>query len=256
MDVNSRFYFLITGLIAWFCCSSQMIYLRIMNTKYEKSLIYFLKISNEIKDDSFEYYGLPKKENKEYWQLQNRRIFNINRVFNISAIIFSTILGTLNFSMKFKINLFDYILFGTLHSIHHYFYIDTLFTGFLNLHLFPFAFAVFFRKSFENLNSRLEKIAGKRIKKIDNLKLNKLIKEFNCVIMEFLKANQYWRLFFGSSFFVAIVVITFSTFIFFVASLEFKVVILNFVLTILPIMILFPYYQSTKILHNVSFVLF
>lgn len=212
-----------------------------------------MKMSNEIKDDSFQYYGLSEKESKKYWQLQNRRLFNINRFFNIACISFGILLAPLSFSTKFKVNLFDYILYGTFHSINAYFYLDGLLTVLVNLHLFPFALSVFFCKKFEYLNMRLEKIANERTKKRNNLELKKLIWEFNCVIDEFLKANKYWKKFFGSSFFVAICVTTLVIFIYFFSSFEFRIVIVDTVLTVLPIMILFPYYQSTRILKNVNF---
>lgn len=178
----------------------------------------------------------------------------MDKFLNVCSLGSGIFLSTFNFNTKFmNIGIYHYLLFATLHSIHNSFYISVILSEYGNLNIFIISGFKFFRKRYEAINLKIEKLLGKRV---TNRKLKRILNDFNYLTMELCQINKYWSRYVGWYFSVVLISCTVLGYLIFTVAFMLKIVIFYALLSMVCFIILLPYYQSTKILLEVRWVAF
>ena len=196
------------------------------------------------------YVGLSKEENGRFWREENDFNQKVDKILNVCSLVSGLLLATFSFNTKFEIGIFEYLLFSTLHSIHITLYIGILMSEYGNLNIFIISAFRFFRKRYEAINRKIEKLQRKKTR---NGKLKRILADFNYVTMELCQINKYLSHFVGSYFFVVLFSCTTLGYLIFKGDFIIKIVVFYALIQLLFFIILLPYYQSTKVLLEVKF---
>ena len=172
----------------------------------------------------------------------------MDKILNVCSFVSGFLLSTFYFNTKFELDIFQYLLFASLHSIHIALYIDILMSEYGNLNIFIISTFRFFRRRYETIDRKIEKLLKK---KTSNGKLKRILADFNYITMELCQINKYWSRFVGWYFFVVLFSCTTFGYLIFKGDLIVKIVVFNSLINLLCFIILLPYYQSAKVLLEV-----
>lgn len=181
----------------------------------------WIKMTNEmpsngqmVAESEHQVVGLPPKENKRFWALEDKINSRYIRVMNASIVlswlVFNVQLFLVNFS---EVDLWLYILVQTLHMANGDFFVWNYFHSVYTLNVFFIECMWFLSKKFRHLSRQVQNLRATRTKLIHNKRLTKLIQDYNEVMAELMDINKFFKNFLGHNLLHFCGLSIFSTFI-------------------------------------------
>jgi hypothetical protein len=226
-----------------------------LNLKKESLFMLFLQMSEEIKDKkNYRYVGLSKIKSLEFWRKNSTFMTTYMRIYNISMIIPNIIYNIQVFNNNFKLNIWIYLLVVFI-NISWNFYWLYLFCHFIYTLSVLFESIVFFlNKKYLNINKKLKLFFKNENYQIDNVKLAKLIFSYEYVSNELIHINEYFKYFNGINMFFFIITFSIATFVILIVDLTYAIVFSILISIAYIFLISIPYYFSSQVIKNVSFL--
>lgn len=153
-------------------------------------------------ENEFKIVGISKRENKKFWLKQNNLMFKFSKGIKI-YLVFLLISFLLPISfMRYNSPIYIFLPNLVILFFHYGLYIIHIITMQLYFNLFIFQIIYFLTYKFDKLILKLKKLNQLKIKQSNyNLKLNRLIFEFNYVYLESRKINILFKKFIGLNYF-------------------------------------------------------
>ena len=170
-----------------------------INAKKDYILIRkWMKMTYEIPAESIdnnEVIGLSRKENKAFWQAEDKLNYRyLVGVVNACLIVISLVFDSQLFFVSFDVSLALYIPMQIINLVWNTFGIFSYLHGFYTLNTFFVTIIYFMSKKFRNIRRQIERMnASIRTAQINNRKLAQLIYEYNSVSLELAEMNNFFK---------------------------------------------------------------
>lgn len=156
-------------------------------------------MANEIEVKRDPIVGLSFKENKEFWIKEDKFNYYFNLLSKIYLTIAIIIFQIPLLQAEYEIDIYIYIPLMIFHYIHNFYYVYTYFQGVNTVNLFSLTMFKFFLLKLNCLYKKF-KMLNYHDSKVDNHKLNRLMLDFNFIILEMQYIDSIFRLIIGTCF--------------------------------------------------------
>ena len=197
--------------------------------------------------------GLSRKENKRFWQIENK----VNHYW-YRGINFTLLVGCFIFSVQFfmvsfhQVDWTTYVLFQVVNISHFCFFLFRFLHIVYTVNLMLVAVIRFLSKKFNYIRKKIVAL-GRSRKEVNNRKLFRLLRDYNFVHVELEEMNCFFRQYVGYNtvhFFILGILSSFSCLF---GDLRMAVAIMMIIVAMYVCIIYFPFQQANRVPVEVRF---
>lgn len=239
------------GCASWY--SSMFFSFNYLNHKKKHLLLLWLQMTNELPDNkNYELKGLSSSENDKFWIKEDKFNYYYDLLLKVIVITLLIIFTIPLFYTNYGVDEPIYSILLIAHTFHHFLFLFVYFHATATPNLFLLTILKFFSTKFNNIIKEINKLRFESVK-IDNKKLGKLINDYNCVHLEMININNYFKYLIGVNFFHYSILCIIASFLSFNVDILMKTTLFAILIFTYSMNLFLPFKFSQIVSLKVSF---
>ena len=143
--------------------------------------------------------GLFADENRRFWEAEDWFNSRYIRFMNAYLVLTWLVFDVQLFLVQFDVDLWLYILVQALQIVNGNYFMWTFFQSMYTINVFLIESLLFLGKKFRFISKKIQNLRSTKTKLAHNLKLAKLIRDYNEVLKELIDVNDFFKEYLGQN---------------------------------------------------------